>query len=42
MEHIRLSKTDLKISRIGLGTRQFSEAWGSSFHWGWLGKFIVG
>jgi len=28
MEYTRLGKTDLKISRIGLGTWQFSEAWG--------------
>ena len=34
MEHTRLGKTDLKISRIGLGTWQFSEAWGSNFSLG--------
>ena len=28
MEYTRLGKTDLKISRIGLGTWQFSEARG--------------
>ena len=27
MEYTKLSKTDLKLSRIGLGTWQFSEAW---------------
>ena len=28
MEYTTLGSTDLKISRIGLGTWQFSEAWG--------------
>ncbi|WFO75674.1 aldo/keto reductase [Desulfurococcaceae archaeon MEX13E-LK6-19] len=28
MEYVRLGKTDVKISRIGLGAWQFSEAWG--------------
>jgi len=29
MEYISLGKTGVKVSRIGLGTWQFSEAWGS-------------
>jgi len=31
MEYTRLGKTDLKISRIGLGTWQFSETWAVTF-----------
>ncbi|HDD26809.1 MAG TPA: aldo/keto reductase [Acidilobales archaeon] len=28
MEYVKLGKTDVKVSRIGLGVWQFSEAWG--------------
>lgn len=29
MEYVILGKSDLRVSRIGLGAWQFSEAWGS-------------